>query len=71
MILIFFNFLFIETDFRWPVTGIHGDKSQHQRDWALNGKKFYLFLKKLITMPKLEMYMYHKAIYAYKTCCRS
>lgn len=24
--------------FRWPAMGIHGDKSQQERDWVLNGK---------------------------------
>lgn len=23
--------------FRWPVISIHGDKTQQERDWALNG----------------------------------
>lgn len=23
---------------RWPAMGIHGDKSQQERDWVLNGK---------------------------------
>lgn len=24
--------------FRWPAMGIHGDKSQQERDWVLNGE---------------------------------
>lgn len=23
--------------YRWPAMGIHGDKSQQERDWVLNG----------------------------------
>lgn len=32
--------------FRWPAMGIHGDKSQQERDWVLNGK----FIKPLIKL---------------------
>lgn len=27
-------------NFRWPAMGIHGDKSQQERDWVLNGEYF-------------------------------
>lgn len=36
------KFLWINTEpfnpVRWPAMGIHGDKSQQERDWVLNGK---------------------------------
>lgn len=33
------NYYFIQTPgfYRWPAMGIHGDKSQQERDWVLNG----------------------------------
>lgn len=34
--------------FRWPAMGIHGDKSQQERDWVLNGKCFSNFCKDLM-----------------------
>lgn len=34
---------------RWPAMGIHGDKSQQERDWVLNGKLiFAIFTRWLI-----------------------
>lgn len=30
---------------RWPAMGIHGDKSQQERDWVLNGECFSSFCK--------------------------
>lgn len=38
----FTSLLWINTEpfnpVRWPAMGIHGDKSQQERDWVLNGK---------------------------------
>jgi len=33
--------------FRWPAMGIHGDKSQQERDWVLNGEYFSNLVSKL------------------------
>lgn len=45
---------------RWPAMGIHGDKSQQERDWVLNGRLLFMISLKcnvtrviLIIMPDL------------------
>ncbi|XP_015254602.1 PREDICTED: probable ATP-dependent RNA helicase DDX5 [Cyprinodon variegatus] len=39
ILLITFFFLCV-SDYRWPAMGIHGDKSQQERDWVLNEFRF-------------------------------
>uniref|UniRef100_A0A3B3DBB6 RNA helicase n=1 Tax=Oryzias melastigma TaxID=30732 RepID=A0A3B3DBB6_ORYME len=32
----------------WPAMGIHGDKSQQERDWVLNGNEFKILCQKVL-----------------------
>ena len=42
---------------RWPAMGIHGDKSQQERDWVLNGElKHYFFFSGKIKLMKFPGY---------------
>lgn len=50
LIILIISLHFIQTPglYRWPAMGIHGDKSQQERDWVLNGELYFRIQRKVI-----------------------
>ena len=40
---VYFSSFFLSILYRWPAICIHGDKAQQEREWVLEGKRFYNF----------------------------